>query len=272
VLKRLEGARDERVVRPAEETPPAQPSPVSRLVKPAVPVAAPAAAAPAAVPSPPVTPVAIETPAPSEPQRRPLPSAEARTRLAVPSRPVRGIDALFHNIDAFIQSRRPAGLVFAGAAHTPSVDSVVSGLGEFVERKGESVLVARLREAGGQSTLTCMYPAEAGRTAGKSEVSLRFDLRAPAARDVLTQWREQVLPGAGLTFFLGPPLRESLDAALLAGLCDGLIMVAVAAETPRTALTAAAERLRLVNAPTLGVVVNDGRESNPAWLRRILGQ
>ena len=153
-----------------------------------------------------------------------------------------------------------------------TVDSVVSGLGEFVERKGETVLVARLREAGGQSTLTCMYPAEAGRTAGKSEVSLRFDLRAPAARDVLTQWREQVLPGAGLTFFLAPPLRESLDAALLASLCDGLIMVAVAAETPRTALAAAAERLRLVNAATLGVVVNDGRETNPAWLRRLLGQ
>jgi hypothetical protein len=117
-----------------------------------------------------------------------------------------------------------------------------------------------------------MYPPDAGRTGAKGEVTLRLDLRAPAARDVLNQWREQVLPGAGLTFFLGPPLRDSLDSALLASLCDGLIMVAVNDETHRGALTAAAGRLRLVNAPTLGVVVNDGREANPAWLRRLLGQ
>jgi hypothetical protein len=271
VLKRLEGARDDGVARPAETVAP-PPTPVGRLVKaPTAPVAPVPPAAPV-LPAAPVAPASIEMPATPEPPRRLTPPSDPQGRLAVPARPVRGIDTLFHNIDAFIQSRRPAALVFAGASSTPSVDSVVSGLGEFVERKGETVLVVRLRESGGSATLSCMYPPDAGRTLAKSEVTLRLDLRAPAAREVVAQWREQVLPGAGLTFFLGPPLRDSLDSALLASLCDGLIMVAVNDETHRGALTAAAGRLRLVNAPTLGVVVNDGREANPAWLRRILGQ
>ena len=88
---------------------------------------------------------------------------------------------------------------------------------------------------------------------------------------VLGRWRERTSPGADIMFVVGPPLVESVDSALLASHCDGLVLVVVNEETSRAALTAATERARLTSTPTLGVVVDRGRSRTPPWLGRLIG-
>jgi len=67
------------------------------------------------------------------------------------------------------------------------------------------------------------------------------------------QWRETY----DTVIIDAPPLNRVTDAAVLASLADGVIMVARAGVTDRGALSFAVEQLRSVHAPLLGVVLND---------------
>ena len=206
--------------------------------------------------------------------------AAIRTRPSPPVEPLRfppsasilkGVDAVFHNIEALTMGRRPVALVFAGASASESVQALTSSLTEYAEGKGERVLVAELRDSGGDRMLVCRHPPEAGSLSENgADTTLEIDLHGGANRETLARWREQVGPGADIMFLIGPPLVDSVDSALLASLCDGLIVVAVQEETHRASLTVASERARLTKTPTLVVVVNNGRDKTPSWLRRIL--
>ena len=183
----------------------------------------------------------------------------------------KGVDAVFHNIEALTMGRRPMALVFAGASASESVQALTSSLTDYAEGKGERVLVAELRESGGDRMLVCRHPPEAATPSEDGDHStLQIDLHGGANRETLARWREQVGPGADIMFLIGPPLVDSVDSALLASLCDGLIVVAVQEETHRASLTVASERARLTKTPTLAVVVNKGRDKTPSWLRRVL--
>lgn len=216
----------------------------------------------------------LEAEAIAEPLVRPSAKLDAqRQRLSVVGGVLQGIDALFNNIDALTKGQRPMTLVLAGASATEAVHVVAMNLAQYAERKGQRVLVAELGESNGRSVVTRRHPPEAGRTAASGESDgMQIDLRCGTNPETLTRWREQVRPGADVMLVVGPPLQESLDAALLASLCSGLVIVAVEGETHRTALTVAAERARLSNTPTFGIVVTANRAESPPWLRRIVRQ
>jgi hypothetical protein len=267
VLERLERGREEPVGSRAVEPPDrASPRPAPRLAHSvAKPVVEPSA-------SPEIVEVALPSQGPVS-----LPVPEIRTRPSSRSEPLRfppsittpfkGFDAVFNNIEALTRGLRPMTLVLTGASATESVQAVTMGLTEYAEGKGERVLVAELREAGGDYKLVCRHPAQAD---GADRSTLEVNLHEGASRETLAQWREQVGPGTDIMLVLGPPLLDSVDSALLASVCDGLVMVVVNEQTHRASLTIASKRARLAKCPTLAIVVDVGHDSTPSWLRRIL--
>jgi hypothetical protein len=214
----------------------------------------------------------LEAEAITELRERPSSTVDA-PRLAAAAGVLPGIDALFNNIDALTKGQRPMTLALAGASATKSAHVVAMSLAEYAERRGQRVLVAALGESNGRNVLTRRHPPDAGRASGSGESDrLEIDLRCGTNPEALTRWREKVRPGADIMLVVGPPLQESLDTALLASLCNGLVIVAVAGETHRTALTIVAERARLSNTPTFGIVLAANRDDSPPWLRRIVQQ
>jgi Mrp family chromosome partitioning ATPase len=267
--------REEALPLPAAVTPPV-PAAVQNGTPAAgaVPKPAPVAevAAPAARPAPEVT---VETVRPSEGTPRLIQALRGqvadrmvawRARRAVP---LRGIDTLFNNLEALTLGRRPLTLVLAGASGSDSVTSLAVGLAQYAEERGQRALVAELRETA-DGPVVVEHRVKPAAVASSDE-RLPVDLHGGTSRDVLGRWRERTSPGADIMFVVGPPLVESVDSALLASHCDGLVLVAVNEETSRAALTAAAERARLTSTPTLGVVVDRGRNRTPPWLGRLIG-
>ena len=190
-----------------------------------------------------------------------------RTRRA--AIPLKGIDTLFHNLEALTLGRRPLTLVLAGASPSDSVASLAVGLAQYAQERGQRALVAELRETA-DGPMVVEHRVRPAAVASPDE-RLPVDLHGGTSRDVLGRWREQTSPGADIMFVVGPPLVQSVDSALLASHCDGLVIVAVNEETSRASLTAAAERARLTSTPTLGVVVDRGHNHTPPWLRRLIG-
>jgi hypothetical protein len=101
--------------------------------------------------------------------------------------------------------------------------------------------------------------------------ALAVDLDAGSSPQALTAWVERTAPGSDLVILTGPPLATSIDAALLACACDGLVIVAESEVTERAALQVAAERARIAGCKTLGVVMYGAKDRVPGWLRRLMG-
>ncbi len=80
----------------------------------------------------------------------------------------------------------------------------------------------------------------------------------------------RVAPGTELVIITGPSLATSLDAALLAGVCDGLVIVAESGVTASDALKVAAERARIAGCRILGVVMRTTRRRLPDWISRLM--
>jgi Mrp family chromosome partitioning ATPase len=100
---------------------------------------------------------------------------------------------------------------------------------------------------------------------------LKVDLDAGPSGDALNDWAERIAPANDLVVITGPPLANSIDAALLACACDGLVIVAESEITDRKALHIAAERARIAGCRTLGVVMHGTKDHLPKWIRRIVG-
>jgi hypothetical protein len=97
-----------------------------------------------------------------------------------------------------------------------------------------------------------------------------LDLSSHAAQVEVTQWLAAASRLADMVLVQGCALSESVDAALLARSCDGLMIVAHACVTDRSTLAAAAERARAAGCRVLGLVLFGIQQPLPAWLWRLL--
>jgi hypothetical protein len=192
-----------------------------------------------------------------------------KPRAAVP---LKGVDTLFNNLEALTLGKRPLTLVLAGAAASDAVGALAVSLGAYAQEHGHAAVVAELQNTTEGPVVVRRRLRAAHLVSQGSDDRLPIDLHGGTSRELLARWREEASPGAEIMFVIGPPLAESVDSALLASQCDGLIIVAVQEHTSRADLTAAAERARLTQSPTLGVVVDAGRDRRPAWVRRLLGR
>jgi Mrp family chromosome partitioning ATPase len=180
----------------------------------------------------------------------------------------RGIATLFDNIRALASGQATRTLVFAGATSTDSVHAVAEGLARHAQRRGITVFVAELIHTdSGPAMLVARMAAEPYETIP----ALAIDLNGSAVPSELNAWLDRTAASSDLVLLEAAPLADSIDAALLACACDGLVIVADAEVTPRSALQVAAERAQITGCRTLGVVLNGTKEHLPGWMRRLFG-
>jgi len=207
-------------------------------------------AAPADASARPAAPIELKPPV-----RRPAASLSAEGQ--------RGIATLFDNLRALASGRSTRVLVFAGAAATDSVSAVTEALALHAQRHGMSAFVAELARTSGGPTLVSRMPS--------ASAPLTIDLDGGAAPGELNAWVKDAAGDNDLIVLEAPPLADSIDAALLACACDGLVIVADTEVTPRGALQIAAERAQVAGCRTLGVVMTGTKERLPSWMRRLFG-
>lgn len=144
------------------------------------------------------------------------------------------------------QGARARVIVFAAVEPGPLARRVVTGLAARARGLDLPVAVGDLTRSGAQALLVERgSPPRAGRP-------LELDGAGLAA--ALQAWLEP-LAAAQLVLIEAPPVGTSVDALLLAGACDGIVLVAETGATSRAALRAAADRVRRAGCCALGVVL-----------------
>ncbi len=190
-------------------------------------------------------------------------------------RTIGSFTALFDNLRA-IGNGAPVGSVVISAASTiESVESISNGLANEVCRHSLRVMVAELTRSVSQPTLKIRLQS---RDEKDSDVEidvpppaqmLTLDLRGGPVPQELTNWMASARAHYDMVILEAPPLGLSVDAAMLARACDGLILTAEARGTSKDMLMDAVGRADTVGCPLLGVVMQGRPEWTPLWLRRL---
>lgn len=200
---------------------------------------------------------------------RPRGEAAAEAAETAPTAFSQAYATLYDNLRAKANGHPTSALVFAGASRTAPVRSVIEGMAAHVRRLTTTVVVAELFESNGQPCLR-VRPHVAGSPSTNTE-PLALDLRSHAGCADVKRWLQDGVGPADLVIIESTALTDSIDSALLACACDGLVLVAEAEVTPRDALIVATERAQAVGCRPLGIVMY-GTHRVPAWARRFLHQ
>lgn len=172
---------------------------------------------------------------------------------------------LYDTLRATANGDAPRSLVVASAAGDGSPRAIIEGLAMHVRRLGVRVRLAEVVESDGLPLLRVRpEPGDPGRTPASTRP---LDLRSHASADDVREWLASV-SDADLTLIDGGALAASIDPALLACGCDGLLIVLRAEATAREALRVAAERARAVGCRTLGIVMEIQQDRVFPWLRK----
>ncbi len=157
------------------------------------------------------------------------------------------VAALLDSLRALAAQGTPARvLVFAPVVAGPAAREVVDALAGRARELRLPVAVAGLARSGGAATL-----AERG-TATRPPCGL--DLDGAALGAAVGEWLSGTA-AAQLVLIDAPSVLSSIDALLLAGACDGMVLVAESGVTARADLRAAAARVQAAGCRALGVVL-----------------
>jgi hypothetical protein len=176
-----------------------------------------------------------------------------------------GIAALLDNIRLLASARSARIVVFAGASTAEPVDALAGDLARYANANGMKTIVAMLASKAGRSFVMPVDGVDGDRS------SLEVELDAKLSTSELHDWMVRCAPGGELLVITAPPLAMSIDGALLACACDGLVIVAESEVTERAALQTAAERARITGCRTLGVVMHGAKDRMPSWMRKLIG-
>jgi hypothetical protein len=176
---------------------------------------------------------------------------------------------LFDNIRALTNGNAIRTLVFAGASAREPVRAVIAGLSALVQERGLTVLTAELGHWSGRTILRSRaLDALDSKERGAAPESI--ELGAPARSVDVTDWLQEAERVADLVLIEGLPLEQSIDSALLARSCDGLVIVATTGLTARDALAVAADRAQTVGCRAFGLVLHSSRDRAPRWLQHFV--
>jgi hypothetical protein len=202
----------------------------------------------------------VSPPAPPQPIPVAAPlTADARAAFA----------RLFDNVRALTNGKAIRTLVFAGASAGEPVRAVIAGLSAHVKERGLTVLTAELGQWSGRTILrSCALDAADSNERGAAPTPL--ELGTPAKSVDVADWLQEAERVADLVLIEGQPLEQSIDSALLARACDGLVIVATTGLTARDALAAAAQRAQTVGCRAFGLVLHSSRDRAPQWLQRFV--
>ncbi len=172
--------------------------------------------------------------------------------------------ALYDNLRATASGDATRSRVVAGAGADDAPRALLDGLAMHVRRLGHRVCLAEVVESDGLPLLRVRpEPGDPGRASASTRP---LDLRSHASADDVRAWLASVVD-VDLTLIDGGAMAKSIDPALLACGCDGLLIVLRCEATARVALRVAAERARAVGCRTLGVVIEVEPARLPPWVR-----
>ena len=250
--------RDVPAVRVAAPAPVPPPAPVTAAPPPPAAVI-PLPTAPAAPPE------VIATPPTLTPVSTPSARFERARSRALASAAHPGIAKLLDTIRTLSTTRAVRAVVFTGASSVEAVDALVTDLARHADANGMNALVATLSNTGGRTSIVPAF----GFAANTAALDVDLDSKVPIGD--LDDWIARHAPRAELLAITAPPLASSIDGALLACGCDGLVIVAESERTERAALHTAAERARIAGCRTLGVVMHGSKNRIPSWIRKLVG-
>ena len=218
-----------------------------------------------------------ETPLPrrtaASPEQQPEPETEVRPVPTVKVLPPRVLSAqaaafatLFNNLRARASGEPLRSLVFAGVSAVEPLPTVINGLAEYAEGAGLEVLRAELTESAGRTLLR-----RHRHQLSDGGDPLELDLNAREWDTVFSRWLRAAAGSSTLVLIEGRPLTESIDSAVLARACDGLVLVAQTEVTQRNGLQTAAARARAAGCHVWGVVLYGTHDHTPHWIRRLIG-
>jgi Mrp family chromosome partitioning ATPase len=101
---------------------------------------------------------------------------------------------------------------------------------------------------------------------------VHVNTRATSGSPELAAWLHEARSSHDVVIIEAPPLGLSVDAAVVARSCDGLILVVEPRVTTSSALVASVERADAVGCRILGIVTQGKNERLPPWLRQIIAR
>lgn len=165
-------------------------------------------------------------------------------------------------------------VVMAGVGEASGASAVVSGLAAAARECGLRMAVAELDGVPGRRVLRQRRwngddaPAAGAAAPEAADAALGAALLVQPTADHLERWLER--SGADFVLIEAPPLDVAADSALLARVCDGLVLVVESAVTSRDALRRAVRLAEASRCRLMGLVMREERRALPAWLRRLL--
>ena len=168
---------------------------------------------------------------------------------------------------------RGTSIVVAAADQTERDDDIVTGLELAARVRGLRVSVARLSlpSSGNSLTLALDSGTEPGDPRGEeSPAPVRSETQHPNGRALSADprhWLTNARDDCDLVIVEGPSLSSSMQAAMLARHCDGLLISAESESTTKADLRAAAEKARAAGCHVIAVVLRKRRQWLPRWLR-----
>jgi hypothetical protein len=180
---------------------------------------------------------------------------------------------IFDSLRAGAKERRLASVVVAPASHASTVFEISKGVGAEAHRHNLQVAIAELSDNAGEVTLEerarLVAHPDTSRAKDQHLSSVSFSLAGGPVPEALSRWLAASSDENDLIIVEGPALDASIDSALVAKACDGLVIVVEPNVTTYDELTAAVDRCRQVGCNVLGLVMN-GTEDLPTWVRHIL--
>jgi Mrp family chromosome partitioning ATPase len=194
---------------------------------------------------------------------------------------------LFDNLRAVTNPGPVRKLVVAGASQGDRVGQVTAGLGTLARRRGLHVLLADIEEGVKQPVLRARnanvheaMPGNGRRHSAAVKAAAQtarygspvaLDLRGGTAGAEVNDWLASAADAHDMVIVEAPALGLSVDAALLARGCDGLIIVVDSATTTKDSLRVAVERAQASGCRILGLVMTGTRRVMPDWMTRMAG-
>lgn len=204
---------------------------------------------------------------------QPVPAPPAARGSMGDERMVGGYSALFDNLRVLGNGVPLGAIVIAGASDFESARRVADGLANEVIRNRMTAAIAELSRAQSQPSLRMRMTSSASAAAEPATPQrIQLDLRGGPIPPNLAEWLGGARTLHDVVIIEAPPLGLSVDAAVVARACDGLVLVVEPRATASAALLASVERAEAVGCRSLGIVTQGKTERLPAWLRHLMQQ
>ena len=204
------------------------------------------------------------------PAAAPKPATAVVARESVfEERMVGGFSSLFDNLRVLGNGVPLGAVVIAGASDFESTKRIADGLANEVIRNRMTSSIAELSRAQSQPTLR-MRMTSSPAVAHADNAVVHVNTRSTAGSPELASWLQEARSHHDVVIIEAPPLGLSVDAAVVARACDGLILVVEPRVTTSAALLASVERADAVGCRILGIVTQGRHDRLPPWLRQII--